>query len=26
MAYASFSRNARVVAGTLEKPEHVGES
>jgi hypothetical protein len=26
MAYASYSRNARVVAGTLEKPEHVGES
>jgi NADH dehydrogenase len=26
MAYSSFSRNARVVAGTLYKKEHVGES
>lgn len=26
MAYASFSRNARVVAGTLYKKEYVGES
>ena len=26
MAYSSFSRNARVVAGTLYKKEHVVES